>query len=117
MSKIRDYINSNYSIQETYQHVFGRPPHMGKIFCPFHDNKNTPAAKIYGNIIRCFSCNRSFGPFDLLQKYAPEKIEEIKGSVLMEEQETVKTPKPRAVRRGSLDLSKGIIKIIEELCQ
>lgn len=44
----------------------------GKCFCPFHDNFESPAAKIYhdktGDTLWCFSENRRYYPADVLKK-------------------------------------------------
>ena len=43
----------------------------GLCFCPFHDNHNTPAAKIYkddaGDSLYCFSENKIYRPYDLIK--------------------------------------------------
>ena len=42
----------------------------GLCFCPFHDNHNTPAAKLYkdetGDTLYCFSENKLYRPYDLI---------------------------------------------------
>lgn len=68
-----DFVKS-ISIEDAYEEVFGQRPPAGKFFCPFHHNVNTPAAKVYGNSIKCFSCNRSYSTFDLYYKFMPEKL-------------------------------------------
>lgn len=83
MGKVIDYINT-LDIDEEYYRIFGKHIPQGKCFCPFHHNVNTPAAKKYGNVIHCFSCNRSYGTYDLLKKYDPSRIEELKQTVVMD---------------------------------
>ena len=46
-----------------------RPQQGGLMFCPMHDNYNTPAAKLFkdktGWHFYCFSENRQFGTYDV----------------------------------------------------
>jgi len=117
MGKIHEYLNETLDIRKEYKEIFGHDPAFGKIFCPFHINKNSPAAKIYGNVIRCFSCNKSFTVYDLLYKYNPKKIELIKETVLMDVEAVVKGKKPNTLRRNNLDMSQGIESVIQQICQ
>lgn len=59
MLSVKDILNSNgYKIKE-----------YGNIYCPFHDNEDTPAAKYYpdSNSIWCFSEHRNYGVIDALK--------------------------------------------------
>lgn len=76
MGKIIDYINT-LPFDKEYERIFRRPMPVGKVFCPFHPNTNTPSGKLYGNILHCFSCNRNYTTYDLLKKYDPDKINQI----------------------------------------
>lgn len=104
-----DYVAS-LSIQDEYRNTFGSDLPRGKFFCPWHYNVNTPAAKVYNNRIKCFSCNKSYSTFDLLRDFNPERLTELQKKV---------TPPPaidppKRARRLSypklseLDLSSGI---------
>lgn len=76
------------------------------MYCCFHNNVNTPSAKCYGNIIHCFSCNRNYGTYDLLKKYDPKRIDELKQSVVMGQVTTkeLKTFKVKSIdRSGTLE--------------
>ena len=46
------------------------------MYCPFHDNENTPAAKLYhdevGYRLWCFSEGRMYGAWDIYKVYRPE---------------------------------------------
>lgn len=48
------------------------PSREGSCFCPFHDNTETPAAKLYrdleGDRIYCFAEQRMYKPSDLIRK-------------------------------------------------
>ena len=68
-------------IQDEYRITFGTDLPKGKFFCPWHYNVNTPAAKVYGNRIKCFSCNRSYSTFDLLRDFNPERLTELQKKV------------------------------------
>lgn len=117
MGKVSDYINENIDIRVAYEEIFGKKPHTGKIYCVFHDNRNTPAAKIYGNIIRCFSCNRSFTTYDLLKKYNPSKITEIAETVLIDVVKKKHTPRSRIVNRNDLDMSQPIAEVVKQILE
>lgn len=71
------YINETLSFTDEWEGIFGHPPNIGNVFCPFHVNKDTPAAKVYGNKLHCFSCQRNYSVYDLLKRFAPERIKEI----------------------------------------
>lgn len=86
MNKLIYYINNNLDIAEEYANIFGKRIPQSKMFCPFHHNTDTPAAKRYGNIIKCFSCNKAYSVYDLLLKYAPERIKQVKETVIIEEE-------------------------------
>lgn len=92
MSKVRDYINENISIADVYFEHYNRSIPVGKLFCPFHANTDTPAAKRYGNHIHCFTCKRNYTVYDFLFKFNPIRIKEIKSSVIMDEVRTTNKP-------------------------
>lgn len=65
-----DYLLSQFDATEyTYNH-------SNSIFCPFHDNTNTPAARIYpnssgtGEHIFCHSEQRAYYPHDFFLEYS-----------------------------------------------
>lgn len=91
MNKVAEYINNNLRIEDEYRRIFGRSMPTGKFFCPFHVNTNTPAAKHYFNGIKCFSCNKFYTVYDLLYAYDKQRIEDIKGSVVIKESQDVRT--------------------------
>lgn len=85
-----EYVNT-LPIGEEYVRIFGEQLPDRNFFCPFHHNVNTPSAKVYGNTIKCFSCNRSYGTFSLLWKFNKKRIEElIAGQVFPELRRVVK---------------------------
>lgn len=53
------------------------PSYIGKCFCPFHENYDTPAAKISktdrGDMLYCFSERKSYRPADLFTRYYKEQ--------------------------------------------
>lgn len=77
------FINENLVFTEEWENIFGREPNLGNVYCPFHNNKDTPAAKIYGNHLHCFSCQRNFSVYDLLNKFDPERIKEVTRSIII----------------------------------
>lgn len=54
-----------------------QPDYIGKCFCPFHENYDTPAAKISktenGDMLYCFSERKSYRPADLFTRYHKEQ--------------------------------------------
>lgn len=108
MGKVIDYINSSLSFKDEYKRIFGKSVPEGKMFCPFHNNVNTPAAKVYGNVLKCFSCNRIYTVYDLLKKYDPKRIEEVKQSNILPDVDT----KSKQIKLVSFDRNKPIKDII-----
>lgn len=104
-----EYVN-NLSIWEEYRNTFGHFLPAGKFFCPFHTNVNTPAAKVYGNHIKCFSCNRNYTVFDLLRAFNPSRLDSLSKSVVAGPDKSQFRP-PRVIKvppLSELDLSKGV---------
>lgn len=84
MNKLSHYVNNNLDIGEEYSLVFGKSIPTGKMFCLWHNNINTPAAKRYGNIIKCFgTCNKAFSVYDLLTKFNPERLTQLKETLVL----------------------------------
>ena len=82
------------------------------MFCPFHSNTNSPAAKLYGNSMKCFSYARWYNVSDLLKTFNLEKYESIKTSKLIT-RNRVDCNKPLAfIPRAQLDISLPISEII-----
>lgn len=104
-----EYVN-NLSIWEEYRNTFGHSLSAGKFFCPFHTNVNTPAAKVYGNHIKCFSCNRNYTVFDLLRAFNPSRLDSLSKSIVAGPDKS-QFRLPRVVKvppASELDLSKGV---------
>ena len=108
MVKIIDYINNNLDIDQEYQRIFGRKIPTGKMYCLWHDNTNTPAAKRYGNVIHCFSCGRNYTVYDLLKKFDPKRIEEIKGTIILNDRRIIR----EHVTRLEIDRTKSIDDVV-----
>lgn len=79
------YCNNKLSLEEEYEDIFEKRLPLGKMFCPFHDNHNTPAAKRYGNFIKCFSCGRTYGVYDLLKEFNPSRLAQVRMNVSLDE--------------------------------
>lgn len=84
LHSFKEYVNGTLSIDAEYKRIFGKNLPSGKFFCPFHVNTNTPAAKRYFNGIKCFSCNRFYTVYDLLFAYDKKRLEDLKGSMVIE---------------------------------
>jgi len=68
---IREVINNNFTFADLSKRFEGVDSSTGNIYCPFHDNHDTPAAKMYWDderniwIIHCFGeCHRNFTAYD-----------------------------------------------------
>lgn len=68
---LREVINKNFTFADLSPKFKGVDSSTGNIFCPFHENYETPAAKMYFNeykniwVIHCFGeCHRNFTAYD-----------------------------------------------------
>ena len=68
---IKQVINDNFTFADLSSRFKGVDSSTGNIFCPFHENTDTPAAKMYWDeergiwIIHCFGeCHRNFTTYD-----------------------------------------------------
>lgn len=115
--KLADYVNQTYDIRSIYQSITGRKPGSGKVFCPVHNNHNTPAAKIYGNNLKCFGiCNCIYTPYDLLVRFYPDELKKIESSIVLPESEQ-SNKKFSFIQRDKLDLSKPLVEILKEIVE
>lgn len=64
------WINDNVNMQDLLEQMGCEIPSNGQIFCPFHENKVTKAAKFYfdSNSMYCFFEKRRYGAFSALRK-------------------------------------------------
>lgn len=116
MSNLRviKYINDNLSLDEEWYRVFGTTIPEGKIFCPFHQNVNTPSAKRYGNGIKCFGyCQHYYTLYEFLKKFNPDRIEEIKKTVILPEVQQKNDSHIIIVKQGELSLKQYLDVICE----
>lgn len=119
-SKLIDYINHHCSFSEEYFNIFHKQLPQGKCFCPFHDNTHTPAAKLYRDpsgyeVLHCFAEQRNYGTYALLRKYNPDRIEEIRSTIILPDVETSSAPKSFKIRQ--IDRTKSIDEIITTILQ
>lgn len=68
---IRETINRNFTFADLSPRFKNVDSSTGNIFCPFHENHETPAAKMYFDerrdiwILHCFGeCHRNFTAYD-----------------------------------------------------
>lgn len=68
---IKSIINKNFTFSDLSPRFKNVDSSTGNIFCPFHENHSTPAAKMYWNensqlwVIHCFGqCHRNFTAYD-----------------------------------------------------
>ena len=78
---IKEVINQNFTFADLSKKFEGVDSSTGNIYCPFHDNHDTPAAKMYWDdekeiwILHCFGeCHRNYTAYDYVnlifcQKY------------------------------------------------
>ena len=79
---IREVINRNFTFADLSKRFEGVDSSTGNIFCPFHENHDTPAAKMYWDdtheiwILHCFGeCHRNFTAYDYVEKIFCEKYQ------------------------------------------
>ena len=84
-SVIRDVINRNFTFADLSKRFKNVDSSTGNIFCPFHENHSTPAAKMYWDedrqiwIIHCFGqCHRNFTAYDYVELILCKKYERYK---------------------------------------
>lgn len=95
---IKEVVNDNFTFSDLSPRFIGVDSSTGNIFCPFHENHDTPAAKMYWDsyrniwVLHCFGeCHRSYtaydyvalvlcekrqrysSPLDFLRKHIPQK--------------------------------------------
>lgn len=119
-NRVAAYINDSLSFQEEYFRIFGKQLGTGKVFCPFHVNVNTPAAKLYNNVLKCFSCGRVYTVYDLLYKFDKERITQIKQqSILMVKDTKIgnRSNRVKIVPRSKLDLDQPILSVITRIVE
>lgn len=98
-NKVKSYINSKYNFGEEYREIFGEELRAGSVYCPFHSNTDTKAARYFEdtNSVYCFSCQRKYSVFDLLMRFNRQKVEFITENIIVPEismeDETKVTPK------------------------
>lgn len=93
-----EIINQKYDIREAWVLCFGDYPPSGKCYCPFHENTNSPAAKVYDYGMRCFGkCSRVYFPFNFFKAFRPDILEAEKKIIHVAtpaHKPVVKTPPP-----------------------
>ena len=115
LSSFRDYVNGTLSIDDEYKRIFGKNMPSGKFFCPFHVNTHTPAAKKYFNGIKCFSCNRFYTVYDLLNVYDKKRLEDLKGSMIIEPVKTVILQQQKRIKIITYNPDNNIKDIITQI--
>lgn len=79
---IKEVINRNYTFADLSKRFEGVDSSTGNIFCPFHENHDTPAAKMYWDenreiwVLHCFGeCHRNFTAYDYVERIFCEKYQ------------------------------------------
>lgn len=77
---VRAIINNNFTFGDLSPRFKNVDSSTGNIFCPFHENHSTPAAKMYWNeahqiwVLHCFGqCHRNFTAYDYVDLILCEK--------------------------------------------
>ena len=78
-------INANFTFADLSPRFIGVDSSTGNIFCPFHENHSSPAAKMYWDeyrelwVIHCFGeCHRNFTAYDYVNLILCKKYEKYK---------------------------------------
>lgn len=79
---IKEVINRNFTFADLSKRFEGVDSSTGNIFCPFHENHDTPAAKMYWDtereiwILHCFGeCHRNFTAYDYVERIFCQKYQ------------------------------------------
>ena len=79
---IKEVINKNFTFADLSKRFEGVDSSTGNIFCPFHENHDTPAAKMYWDtereiwILHCFGeCHRNFTAYDYVERIFCQKYQ------------------------------------------
>ena len=71
----RYIINRYFSMAKLFDSLDIDYRENANMFCPFHDNENTPSAHLYhdaeGYRLWCFSENRMYGAWNIYKEYLP----------------------------------------------
>ena len=85
---IKEIINRNFTFADLSPRFKGVDSSTGNIYCPFHENHETPAAKMYFNEylnlwqLHCFGeCHASFTAFDYVNLVLCEKYQKYSSPV------------------------------------
>ena len=77
---LKEIINNNFTFSDLSKRFENVDSSTGNIFCPFHENHSTPAAKMYWDelneiwILHCFGeCHRNFTAYDYVERILCEK--------------------------------------------
>lgn len=114
--RLAGYVNNHLSFADEWYRIFGSALPHGNVYCPFHHNTDTPAAKAYGNGLKCFGCRRFYTVFDLLNKFDEDKLREIKTTVILPAftQQYGMGSVP-FIPRGSLNLDQDLLTLLFEI--
>jgi hypothetical protein len=78
---IKAVINQNFTFSDLSPRFVNVDSSTGNIFCPFHENHTTPAAKMYWDEVRdiwviwCFTEHRHFTAYDYVKLILCEKYQ------------------------------------------
>lgn len=82
---VRTVIEQNFTFSDLSPKFKNVDSSTGNIFCPFHENHSTPAAKMYWNdargiwIIHCFGeCHRNFTVYDYVKRILCDQYQKYK---------------------------------------
>ena len=81
---LKEVINRNFTFADLSPRFKNVDSSTGNIFCPFHENHDTPAAKMYWDedkeiwVIWCFSEHKHFTAYDYVNLILCEKYEKYK---------------------------------------
>lgn len=77
---IKEVVNNNFTFADLSHKYVNVDSSTGNIYCPFHENHETPAAKMYWDdereiwVLHCFGeCHRSYTAYDYVEKILCEK--------------------------------------------
>lgn len=78
---IKTVVNKNFTFADLSPRFKNVDSSTGNIFCPFHENHSTPAAKMYWDetkgiwVIWCFTEHRHYTAYDYVEKILCERYQ------------------------------------------
>jgi len=113
-------IDREVPMDKLLQRVLGRPFYVGSsCFCPFHDNTNTPAAKLYdderGITLFCFTEQKSYRSSDVFTHFTNFSIQQVFNKIWNRLSDQEKTDYMDRMDSGEIVMSDVVKRFLDSL--